>query len=113
MVTAILGLESKVADIIDATKPEYLHLAQNFPNPFNPRTMLIFQIPDLGEATIEVYNTMGQKVKSLLQGFMVPGTYQIEWNGTDDYGNRVGSGIYPIVLRTGSDHKAIKTFLMK
>ena len=112
-VTAVLQLQSGLADVLDATVPEQLHLAQNYPNPFNPATRAIFQVPDPGYISITVYNTAGQTVKQLLHGRMVPGTYQIEWDGTDDLGNRVGSGVYPIVLRTHSDQRAVKAFLMK
>jgi hypothetical protein len=74
--------------------PEVFALHQNFPNPFNPVTTIAYDIPEVSEVRIEVYNVMGQKIRTLVNRRHEPGYYRVRWNGTNDYGAPVASGMY-------------------
>jgi len=79
----------------DTTIPEKnLALSQNFPNPFNPSTRIDFQIKESAEIDLEIYNIKGQKVRTLVDGFKHTGDYSVEWDGTNDSGKNVTSGLY-------------------
>jgi hypothetical protein len=92
----------------------------NYPNPFNPSTTISFSLTakDAKSAKLEIYNIKGQKVKSfnsaqfvILSG--VEGQSSIQWNGTDEYGKPVPSGIYFYKLRAGNFQKVRKMILLK
>ncbi len=68
--------------------------ATNYPNPFNPSTTIAFSLPKAGIATVEIYNLKGQKVRSLLHAKLSSGEHKAVWDGTNDDGKTVSSGIY-------------------
>jgi len=77
--------------------PEQFTLAQNFPNPFNPSTVINYTIPqslNSSQVTLEIFNLLGQGVKTLVDVKQVAGEYSIQWNGKNEAGNSVPSGIY-------------------
>ncbi len=78
--------------------PLTYRLSQNYPNPFNGSTTIQYEIPDDrttgAKIAIQIFNILGQRVKTLLNAPQDPGTYTITWNGTDDHGNFVSSGVY-------------------
>lgn len=74
--------------------PEVYALEQNFPNPFNPRTTISFALPEAGKISLNIYNVQGQLVRTLVSGSYEAGIYNLQWDATNDYGVRVGSGIY-------------------
>ncbi|RMD85742.1 MAG: T9SS C-terminal target domain-containing protein [Calditrichaeota bacterium] len=86
--------------------PEKYQLFQNFPNPFNPTTKIRFQIPESShsksgvDVRLEVFNILGQKVKTLLHQTLKAGTYTVEWDGANKEGMQVASGIYIYRLST-------------
>ena len=69
-------------------------LYPNRPNPFNPQTAIHFEVPAPAEIRLEVYNAMGQKIRTLVAGYHLPGAYGVSWDGRDEQGRMVGSGIY-------------------
>lgn len=69
-------------------------LYQNYPNPFNPGTEIKFDIPEYSAVKIIVWNVLGQKVKTLIDANLDPGRKTVKWDGRDDNGNYVGSGVY-------------------
>jgi hypothetical protein len=69
-------------------------LNQNYPNPFNPSTTISFSLPENSSVELDIYNIKGQKVRSLLDDQRDKGSYSIVWNGKNDNGNSVSSGIY-------------------
>lgn len=77
-----------------AIVPDSYGLNAAMPNPFNPSTTIAYQLPVAGEVSLVVYNAMGQQIRVLEQGFRAPGVHQIEWNGRDDSGRAVSSGLY-------------------
>jgi hypothetical protein len=74
-------------------------LMQNYPNPFNPETIIEYQVPERGQVELNIYNMLGQKIRNLVSDMMPAGTYQVLWNGRDDFGNQVATGIYLYQLR--------------
>jgi hypothetical protein len=102
-----------VSDFDIENIPTITALIGNFPNPFNPETIIRFSLGNNEHVSIEVYNIRGQKVRSLVNDYMSTGTHQVLWNGTDDYGQTVGSGIYLYVMRAGDYHSTQRMILMK
>jgi hypothetical protein len=74
--------------------PQKFELQQNYPNPFNPSTTVKFAIEKTAFADVAVYNVIGQKVKTLAAEVLNPGYYSATWNGTDESGQSVTSGVY-------------------
>ena len=85
-------------------------LQQNFPNPFNPSTEIRFDLPEADFVNLSVYNMMGQKIKTLTSENMTPGYHSIIWNGTNDSGSRVATGMYFYSINT-SQFQSIKKML--
>ncbi|MEN3039314.1 MAG: FlgD immunoglobulin-like domain containing protein, partial [Candidatus Kryptonium sp.] len=79
---------------IDEVLPLDYMLYQNYPNPFNPGTEIKFDIPEYSSVKIIVWNVLGQKVKTLVEANLDPGRKTVRWDGRDDQGNFVGSGVY-------------------
>ncbi len=96
--------------------PNSFLTAKNFPNPFNPATTIMFTIPkdlDYQKAELVVYDVNGKTVKILLEGNLRAGTYLTRWNGTNEKGELVSSGIYFYELRSGSRKFVGKMNLIK
>jgi hypothetical protein len=74
--------------------PQRFGLDQNYPNPFNPTTTMKFAVEKTAFTTVAIYNVIGQKVKTLTSGTLTPGFYTATWNGTDDNGQSVTTGVY-------------------
>lgn len=86
-------------------------LYQNYPNPFNPTTTIKYQLPRASQVKIEIYNILGQKVRTLVNKKQKPGKYEVVWNGRNDTGTRVGSGMYLYYMRAG-DFTDVKKMLL-
>jgi len=93
--------------------PEYFDIKQNHPNPFNHETLIQFEIPESSEIKIIIYNLKGQQIRELFNQEVKAGYHSIRWDGTDDYSNRLGSGIYFINMKTGKFSKTIKALLVR
>lgn len=98
--------------------PSSFQLLQNFPNPFNPATNIPFTVYGSQftvhspiPTTLSIFNILGQKVRTLVDERKLPGDYQVVWNGKDDNGNEVPSGIYFYQLKIG-DFKQSKSMLL-
>lgn len=79
--------------------PETFTLEQNFPNPFNPTTRISIAVPQESQVKLEIYNMLGQKVRTLFDDRTEPGVYEnIIWDAKDDRGNTLGNGIYYLVM---------------
>lgn len=88
-------------------------LNQNYPNPFNSSTQISFQILAENRVTLKIYNTGGQLVRSLIDGNRSSGLYRVNWDGKDQAGNEVASGIYFYKLTAGNFSSIKKMILMK
>jgi len=95
----------------DLTMPAITLLGTNYPNPFNPSTTISYNLAREGFVTIDVYNIRGQRVKTLLQGIHKAGSGKIVWNGQDDIGHDVASGLYFYRMQTG-DYSAVRKMLL-
>jgi len=82
-------------DVPDDIAPEPYGLFQNVPNPFNPMTTISYEVPAAGgHVTIEVYDVNGRHVRTLVDEYQGAGTRSVEWNGTDDSGTQMATGVY-------------------
>ena len=93
--------------------PSTFTLAQNYPNPFNPRTTIQFSLESREQVTIEIFNSLGQKVRTLLNESRGAGAHTVEWNGMDDGGNEVSTGVYLYRLVAGEMAQTKKMVLVK
>lgn len=84
------------------TGPEGYRLFQNYPNPFNAETTISYQNPQAGRVVITIFNTRGQKVRTLLDNIEAPGLHLATWDGVDGTGVPVASGVYFFHMWTGS-----------
>lgn len=78
----------------DEPLPDKFHLYSNYPNPFNPITTISFDLPVASHVKLEIYNLLGQRIVTLIDGSRVAGQHQVIWNGLDNVGNSVASGVY-------------------
>lgn len=78
----------------DNVRPNDFALNQNYPNPFNPSTELAFSLPRTSDITLTIYNVLGQEVKRLVEGTFTAGDHSVVWDGRDNAGRVVSSGVY-------------------
>jgi len=90
------------------TLPRSFTLFQNYPNPFNSSTVIRFALPTSVDVELAVYNLAGQQVTTLVEGMREAGTYAVTWNGQDDDGRKLASGVYLYRLQAG-DGKQVET----
>ncbi|MDP2959815.1 MAG: FlgD immunoglobulin-like domain containing protein, partial [candidate division Zixibacteria bacterium] len=100
--------------------PEKVSLSQNYPNPFNPSTTIPFTVYGSQfivhspiPTTLIIYNLTGQKVRTLVNDKMMPGNYQVIWDGENDKGNKVSSGAYFYRFKAGENFETKKMIMLK
>ncbi|MFZ0391117.1 MAG: FlgD immunoglobulin-like domain containing protein, partial [Calditrichia bacterium] len=93
--------------------PTTFDISQNYPNPFNPSTSLKFQVPQVSEVKLIIYNVLGQKVRTLVNSRYEPGRYAATWDGRNDLGKQVASGVYIYRFQAGDFIRTHKMMLMK
>ncbi|MDZ7357357.1 MAG: T9SS type A sorting domain-containing protein, partial [candidate division KSB1 bacterium] len=93
--------------------PQNYGLDQNYPNPFNAETMVKYQLPQADFVTIEIYNLLGQKLRTLVSEHQGPGIYRIRWDGRNDWGEPVGSGEYLCQMKTANFVTVRKMLLLR
>ena len=111
--STIVYLPTDVGDDDRPTLPVSYTLGQNYPNPFNPSTVITFSLPRVSDVTLTIFNTLGRKVRTLVSGGLVAGTYSITWDGRDDSDNQVASGVYLYRLDAGDFTDQRKMVLIK
>ncbi|MCB0291554.1 MAG: T9SS type A sorting domain-containing protein, partial [Calditrichaeota bacterium] len=91
--------------------PRTLVLGQNYPNPFNPTTVISYQLSVVSDVSLAIYDLQGKKVAGLVDARQRGGSYQVQWNGRDDAGRPVSSGVYfyRIVARFADGRNAAET----
>ncbi|HTP14069.1 MAG TPA: T9SS type A sorting domain-containing protein, partial [Bacteroidota bacterium] len=93
--------------------PETFSLAQNYPNPFNPSTTIQYVVPRTGTVSIEVYDVGGRHIATLAEGVKTAGTHSVTWNGVNDRGVAVSSGVYFCRFNATGFTSTRKMILMK
>jgi hypothetical protein len=96
-----------------AQLPKEFDLRQNYPNPFNPTTVIQYALPKASFVKIQIYNILGQNVRDLVDEQQNSGYKTIQWNGKDDDGNEVSSGIYFYRIEAGNFVKCKKMTVLK
>lgn len=97
----------------NAPLPRAYQLEQNFPNPFNPITRIQFNLSRTDKVKLEVFNSLGQRVATLIDDIRPVGAHTVYWNGADDGGQPVASGIYFYKLTAGNQSETRKMVLLK
>ena len=98
---------------IDHAMVDDYSLVQNYPNPFNPKTRIFYRLDVSGDYSINIFNLRGQLVNNLVSKFGKEGSYSLIWNGTNNYGKKVVSGIYICRLETVNGIFDNKMLLLK
>ena len=113
-VGAPFALEARPLGIGDVGYvPERFMLGQSFPNPFNFTTRIGYGLPADGQVEIVIYNLLGQKVRTLVSGVQPAGYRFVAWDGRDDSGNGVSTGMYLYIMKAGEFHDMKKLVLLK
>jgi len=97
----------------DIYQPTDYRLFQNFPNPFNPTTTISYEIPEQTVVKITVFDIRGQEITKLQDATKSPGNYELQWNGVDQSGNQVSTGVYFCRLRAGTFSQTIKMVYLR
>ncbi len=93
--------------------PTQYELSQNYPNPFNPSTTIKYALATDSRVSIHIYNMLGEKVRTLVNSQQEAGYYNVQWDGSNDYNQKVSSGIYIYRLEAGSFVQTKKMNLIK
>ena len=108
-----LSGSQEVRFALDSGEPLTFGLDQNFPNPFNPETTIRYSVYEASEVRLTIYNIQGQHVRVLVDTHHSQGRYNIPWNGRDESGRSVSTGVYLYRLTAGSDVKVRKMIFVK
>jgi hypothetical protein len=101
-----------VRDVSYIEIPKSYMLYQNYPNPFNPGTKIEFDVPEFSNVKLIIWNSLGQKVRELVNGQVDPARHVIYWDGKDESGVPVSSGIYFVTMYARSIEEQGKEFTM-
>jgi hypothetical protein len=88
-------------------------LTQNYPNPFNPETAIKYSIPQNGRVTVKIFNVTGNEIMTLVDKEMIAGSHEVKWNGKDNTGATVTSGVYFVKLSSGTYVETKKMMFLK
>ena len=109
------GWNSTATDVqIDPQSiPRSMTLHQNYPNPFNPSTTIEFELVKPARAIVRVYNALGEVVRTLVDRQLAVGTHRVVWDGRNDHGREVASGVYLYRLTAGGVTQEKKMVLVR
>ncbi len=107
--SVLTGVEDNNSNVI----PTEFALEQNYPNPFNPATYINYQLPTNAHVTISIFNTNGQEIKTLVSKEMNAGNHTAVWDGTNNAGEKVSSGLYLYKIKAGSFTDIKKMMLLR
>ena len=93
--------------------PDEYSLHHNYPNPFNPSTTIMYDLPETGFTRLLIYDLLGREVVTLVKKDMKAGYYSTRWDGRNQYGQNVGAGMYFYYLQSGPYRKSLKMLLVK
>ncbi len=97
----------------DAAVPKDFAREPNYPNPFNGDTVIRFTLPEAGDIDVAVYSITGQRVATLVRGLRPAGRYEMRWDGRDDAGQAMASGVYVTRLQAGLRTATTKLLLLR
>ncbi|MFQ5652940.1 MAG: T9SS type A sorting domain-containing protein, partial [bacterium] len=100
-------------ELLDDLLPKRFTLEQNYPNPFNPETSIQYSIPKAADVKLTIFNVLGQRVATLVNKQQVAGNYLVQWNGQNDAGRPVASGIYVYRISAGDFVQTKKMLFLK
>ncbi len=112
MVRAIVTPQAE-NHVMDSKGQTSFVLLQNHPNPFNPSTTIEYFLPRMGKVDLRIFNILGEEVRQLVDGEENVGTQRVIWDGRDNFGRAVSSGVYVYRLRCGADVKTAKMTLLR
>ncbi|MBT3342834.1 MAG: DUF362 domain-containing protein [Gemmatimonadetes bacterium] len=98
---------------VDGSTPSQFDLEANYPNPFNADTIIPFHLAHSGQIRLLIHNNLGQRVATLVDGYRVAGSYRAGWDGRDDAGRRLASGVYIIRLDSQDGIQTHKALLLQ
>ena len=93
--------------------PLSYRLSQNYPNPFNPSTTVQFELPQLSKVNLVIFDLLGRKVKTLVNKSVAPGKYEVQWDGRNEGGVPISSGIYILHFRAREFEQNRRIILLK
>jgi hypothetical protein len=102
------NMEEETPDI-----PVFFELEQNYPNPFNRFTWIKYHLATDTKVSLKIFNLPGQKIKTIVDGYDLAGQKQVHWDGTDDNGKMVSSGIYLYTLQVAKQEMCRKLLFIK
>jgi hypothetical protein len=109
-------VEGQVSSMVQAdtpAKPNSYRLEQNFPNPFNGSTQIIYQLEKKGNVSLCIYNLRGELVRTLVDGVKTAGEYMVHWDGRADFGANVSSGVYVYTLESNGQRESKKMLYLR
>ncbi|TFG96930.1 MAG: T9SS type A sorting domain-containing protein, partial [Calditrichales bacterium] len=93
--------------------PGQIHLYQNYPNPFNPQTTISYDLPEAMAVRLTLFDILGKEVATLVESYQGAGQHHVVWNGNDQWGKPVSSGIYLYRLQAGNESQIAKLILSR
>lgn len=98
---------------VSGNLPKSYALFQNYPNPFNVTTQIRYALPEDAKVRLEIFNILGQRVRVLVDEFQTAGNKQVVWDGRNDSGDQISSGVYFYRINAGKFHDVMKMSLLK
>lgn len=111
--STVKDIPCEVTGVAQPALPSANYLGQNHPNPFNPTTTIEYGVVSSEMVSINIYNARGEVVRTLVSGRRAPGSYSVDWDGRDQHGNQVASGVYLSRMQAGSFNQSRKLILLK
>jgi hypothetical protein len=102
-----------IGDDNETVTPLDWSLAPNYPNPFNPETLISYTVPQQANVKLIIYNVLGQRIRTLVDRQITPGTHSVIWNGISDQGIPVSSGLYIMSMTSGTTNLSQKMVLLR
>lgn len=109
----VIGAPPVSVETEDPIMPEEFIVHQNYPNPFNPMTKIRFQLPEDSHIVVRIFNTLGQEIRTLANAPYKAGYHSVRWDGKDNNGNPVSSGIYLYQIQAGTFSQVKKMSLLR
>jgi hypothetical protein len=107
-----VGGAAAIHGMVEDALPKEFALGQNFPNPFNPSTMIPVSVPSQTSVALQVYTVLGERVRTVFEGPLEAGTHSFAWDGRNDQGGGVSAGVYLIQLRVEGGRQFIRKMLL-